>query len=338
MDFESRSVSMEILDPARGFQSARLEVEQRWDPLTGQGCRLLPPLNLFPPAEEEVIDALTRAAAGCPFCPERVEVVTPKFPEAVIGAGRLRRGEALLFPNLHPYARYSSVAVFSPRRHLLPLTEMNPRLVGDNLATQVAFARAVTGYEPEAPWVSVNANHLPPSGSSVLHPHTQGTVHPFPTTMQRLLSELPADRLTDYIATERAEGRRYLGSTGTVDWVVSFAPSGPAELRAVLSEVCSPEQLDEERVAELAYGIATALTFYAELGFSSYNMALYGTPSDEPGSGAAGRAMLLRMVCRSNPRPWYRSDVMWLERLHGDAAVDIWPEDVADRAGDRFRR
>jgi galactose-1-phosphate uridylyltransferase len=341
MDFERRSVSMEILDPARGFQPVRLQLEQRWDPLTGQGCRLLPLLpllNLFPPAEGDLTSMVTRAAGSCPFCPERVEVVTPRFPEAMIAAGRLRRGEALLFPNLHPYARYSSVAVFSPRRHLLPLTEMTPQLVGDNLAAQVAFARAVTGHDPEARWVSVNANHLPPSGSSVLHPHTQGTAHPFPTTMQRLLSELPADRLTDYIAAERATGRRYLGSTGTVDWVVSFAPSGPAELRAVLSDIRSPEQLGEERVAELASGIATALTFYAELGFSSYNMALYGTPSDAADSDPEGRAMLLRMVCRSNPRPWYRSDVMWLERLHGDAAVDIWPEEIADRAGDRFRR
>jgi galactose-1-phosphate uridylyltransferase len=251
----------------------------------------------------------------------------------LIGPGRVKRGEALLFPNLHPYARYSSVAVFSPRRHLLPLAEMTPTLVGDNLGAQVEFARAVGRYDAEALWVSLNANHLPPSGSSVLHPHTQGSIHPFPTAMQRLLSELPADALVDYIAAERAAGRRYLGSTGTVAWVTSFAPAGPAELRAVLAGAGSPEQLDDERVAELGSGIATALNFYAELGFSSYNLALYGTPSE-----AAEPAMLLRMVCRSNPRPWYRSDVMWLERLHGDAAVDIWPEDIADRAGDRFRR
>lgn len=308
-------------------------MEQRWDPLTGQGCRLLPSLNLFPPAEGGLAEMVMCAAAGCPFCADRIEVVTPMFAEGIVAGGRLRRGEALLFPNLHPYARYSSVAVFSPLRHWLPLAELSPALVADNLAVQVAFARMVTRHDPETPWVSVNANHLPPSGSSVLHPHTQGSVHPFPTAMQRLLANLPADWLTDYVAAERRAGERYLGSTGTVEWIVSFAPTGPAELRAVVPGVGSPEELSEDQVAELGHGVATALTFYAELGFASYNLALYGI-----GRSTGRRGMLLRMVCRSNPSPWYRSDVMWLERLHGETAVDLWPEDVADRAGERFRR
>lgn len=337
MEFERRSVSMEILDPARDFRPATLPVEQRWDPLTGQGCRLLPSLDLFPAADPSVADMVVGAAAGCPFCPDRIEAVTPKFPDHLLSAGRLRRGEALLFPNLHPYARYSSVAVFSPRRHFLPLEEMTPTLVADNLAVEVAFARAVVEQDDEQLWVSVNANHLPPSGSSVLHPHTQGSVHPYPTTMQRLLAALPPGSLADYVAAERSTGRRYLGGTGTVEWIVSFAPVGPAELRAVLPGVTSPHQLHEDQVAELGAGIATALTFYAELGFASYNLALYGTASGT-GTGPRQDGMLLRTVCRSNPRPWYRSDVMWLERLHNETAVDVWPEDVAERAGDRFRR
>jgi hypothetical protein len=61
-----------------------------------------------------------------PFCPERVESVTPPFP------------------NLHPHARYSSVAVFSPRGHLLPLAEITPTLVADNLSAHIEFVRTVT--------------------------------------------------------------------------------------------------------------------------------------------------------------------------------------------------
>jgi UDPglucose--hexose-1-phosphate uridylyltransferase len=333
MEFERRAVSMEILAPARDFQPLRLDLEQRWDPLTGQGCRLLPPLNLFAPPIDDLGDLVAGSAATCPFCPERVEVVTPRFPPDVIPDGRLHQGEAVLFPNLHPYARYSSVAVFSPHRHLLPLADMTPTLVADNLAVQVRFAREVTGYDPATPWVSVNANHLPPSGSSLLHPHTQGSVHPFPTAAQRSVADLPVERFREYVDAERAAGERYLGSTGTIDWLAAFAPAGPAELRAVLFGAGSPQHLDDARVAELGYGIATALNLYAELGFTSYNMALYGAPD-----GHREPVLLLRMVCRSNPRPWYRSDVMWLERLHGEAAVDVWPEHVAERAGDRFVR
>jgi galactose-1-phosphate uridylyltransferase len=332
VEFERRSVSMEIRDPAQGFRSVTVRFEQRWDPLTGQGSRLLPSAGLFPAGDAGAADMLEAARASCPFCPDRVERVTPLFPERILPEGRLRQGEALLFPNLHPYARYSSVAVFSPRRHLLPLAEMTPSVVADNLAVQVTFARAVAQHDAEPLWVSVNANHLPPSGSSVLHPHTQGSAHPFPTSMQRQVAALPAGTLLDYAAAERAVQRRYLGSTGMVEWMVSFAPIGPAELRAVVPGVASPELLEEDQVAELGSGIATALMFYAELGFASYNLALYGT-----GPAAGQDAMLLRMVCRSNPTPWYRSDVMWLERLHGETAVDVWPEDVAERAGDRFR-
>ena len=35
--------------------------------------------------------------------------------------------------------------------------------------------------------------------------------------------------------------------------------------------------------------------------------------------------------------PFYRSDVAWLDRLHGESAVDLAPEDLADRASGRFR-
>jgi UDPglucose--hexose-1-phosphate uridylyltransferase len=337
MEFERRTVTMDILDPAAGYRPARLTLEQRWDPLTGQGCRLLPALNLFPPAEVDIGEIAPGSQAHCPFCPDKVESVTPRFPATILPQGRLRRGETVLFPNLHPYAAYSSVAVFSPRRHLLPLAELTPTLVGDNLAAQVEFVQAVTQADQQTRWASVNANHLPPSGRSVLHPHTQGSVHPYPTGLQRLLAALPPERFRDYVAAERAEGRRYLGNTGTVHWLAAFAPAGPAELRAVLFGASSPQHLTEDRVRELADGIATALTFYAELGFASYNLALYGTPEQGAGAQPADRAMLLRMLCRSNPRPWYRSDVMWLERLHGDAAVDLWPEDIAEQAGGRFR-
>jgi hypothetical protein len=44
------------------------------------------------------------------------------------------------------------------------------------------------------------------------------------------------------------------------------------------------------------------------------------------------------MMCRSNPKPFYRSDATWLERLHWEAAVDISPERLAEQAAGRFGR
>ncbi len=62
-------------------------------------------------------------------------------------------------------------------------------------------------------------------------------------------------------------------------------------------------------------------------------LALYGAPADR-----VEYPLNLRMVLRSNVAPLYRSDVTWLERLHHELATDVLPEDLGERAGDRFRR
>ena len=68
---------------------------------------------------------------------------------------------------------HNSVSVYSPALHFLPLDAITGDLVSNNLATQVAFARAVLKADPDSTWVSVIANHMLPSGSSVFHPHLQ---------------------------------------------------------------------------------------------------------------------------------------------------------------------
>src|SRR5919197_3276394 len=232
MEFRRSVLDGEILDPERGFEPRELRVEVREDPLTGHTARRLPPAGLLPPQDPDELRALgERTRAGCPFCPERVEAATPKLPAEIAPEGRIRRGEALLFPNLLPYARFSSVSVYSPDRHVLALDELTPRLVADNLAAQVAWARVCVQADPSAGWVSINANHMLPSGSSIFHPHLQGAANPTPTTMQRLLREVPASRFRDYLEHERTEGVRYLGALDRVEWLASLAPVGPCQLR-----------------------------------------------------------------------------------------------------------
>jgi hypothetical protein len=71
MEFKRQTATMDILDPAAGYQPARLTLEQRWDPLTGQGCRLLPPLNLFPPAEVDIGEIAPGPRRTAPAFPTR---------------------------------------------------------------------------------------------------------------------------------------------------------------------------------------------------------------------------------------------------------------------------
>jgi UDPglucose--hexose-1-phosphate uridylyltransferase len=333
MQLRSEVLRGEILHPAREFRATATSVEVRWDPLTGHAARLLTATSgaLFPAADPVALAGLAeRTRAGCPFCPERIEQATPKLPPALWPQGRIRRGRAVLFPNLLAYAPHASVSVYAPELHTLGLTELTSGLVADNLATQVAWLGAVARHDPAARWTSVNANHLPPSGGSLFHPHLQGAANPVPTTYQRLLAELPAERFADYLATERRLRVRHLGGSGRVPWLAAFAPAGPAELRALIPGVASPAELDQDLLAELGWGVATALGLYAELGFASFNLALYGLPPGHP--------LLLRMLCRQNPLPFYRSDVTYLERLHWEAAVDVVPEQLTERAAGRFRR
>ncbi len=125
---------------------------------------------------------------------------------------------------------------------------------------------------------------------------------------------------------------RFLGNSGQVQWLVSFAPIAPAELRAFVPGLASPAELGDDLIAELAHGLAATLNAYADMGYESFNLAMYGAPP-----GTVGYPLNLRIACRSNLKPFYRSDSTFLERLHWEAAVDLVPEDVAERVRDRFR-
>ena len=331
MDFSSELLTAEMIDPGTG-EPVRAAIEVRTDPLTGHSSRILPDRGLMPASDFDLAEFAEQTRPSCPFCPDRIGRLTPKLPPAICPEGRIVRGEAILFANLHAYSSHSAVSVYSPRLHYLPVGGLTRRLLADNLATQVAHAQAVTAAEPQSRWVSINANHMLPSGSSLFHPHMQGIVDSQPTTMQRLLADVPPERFGAYLAAERRGGERWLGDTGHVQWVASYAPIAPAELRAFVPGIGSPEQLTGELTDELAHGLALALGGYAEMGFESFNLALYGAPQ-----GTTGYPLNLRLACRSNVRPLYRSDSTFLERLHWEGAVDLAPENVARLLGDRFR-
>jgi UDPglucose--hexose-1-phosphate uridylyltransferase len=331
MEFSRHVLTAEMLEPGTE-RVVRTPVEVRVDPLTGHSSRILPERGLMPANDFDLAAFARENQPRCPFCPERIDSLTPKLPAAIHPDGRITRGEAVLFANLHAYSSHSVVSVYSPRLHYLPLEEMTERLMADNLLTQVAHAVAVMSADPEARWASINANHMLPSGSSLFHPHLQGVVDSQPTTLQRMLAEVPAERFDDYLQTERRAGERYLVDTGRVEWLVSFAPIAPAELRAFIRGISSPVELDADLVVELAGGLVRALNAYAEMGFESFNLAVYGAPP-----GLDTYPLNLRVACRSNLSPFYRSDSTFLERLHWEGAIDLSPETVAERIGSRFR-
>src|SRR5215472_8123661 len=131
-------LTAEMIDPGTG-ELVRTTVDVRRDPLTGHGSRILPERGLMPANDFDLAAFARENQPRCPFCPERIDSMTPRLPPAIHEDGRIVCGEAVLFPNLHAYSSHSCVSVYSPRLHYLPLEHMTDRLVADNLAAQVSY-------------------------------------------------------------------------------------------------------------------------------------------------------------------------------------------------------
>ena len=119
----------------------RCEVEVRWDPLTGHSSRIVKGVKLLPASSFDLEAFAKETQENCFFCAGRVEQATPQLSPAIHRDGRIQRGGAMLFPNIVTYSQYSSVAIYPPDLHYLPLEEMTPRLVADNFRAQVEFGR-----------------------------------------------------------------------------------------------------------------------------------------------------------------------------------------------------
>ncbi|MCX5731873.1 MAG: hypothetical protein NTY18_11115, partial [Deltaproteobacteria bacterium] len=159
-------------DPRRGFALTDVQSEIRYDPLTGESCRICHfSLPSAPPPDIAAIAAARRAS--CPFCPERVTTVTPRFPEPLVPGGRFRRGEAVVFPNLFPYDDLSAVLVPGPE-HLVDAGDVPESLVVSGIAAARDFLAATIPRLGKGDLFGlVTWNHMPPAGGTQLHPHMQ---------------------------------------------------------------------------------------------------------------------------------------------------------------------
>src|SRR5258708_27932786 len=97
--FERREKVARYLDPRAAFAEAAVACEIRRDPLTGRSGRVAHVLGVQ--AQPVAFDPLIEAShLGCPFCPERVFAVTPRFPEEATPAPRIPPRPTLLVPHL----------------------------------------------------------------------------------------------------------------------------------------------------------------------------------------------------------------------------------------------
>ncbi len=331
IEFEERDLEAMVPDLAAGGAWTPTVLRWRRDPLTGAGARILTGVKLQPPTRPE-LGELTAKPAFCPFDAEHLETATFPFPPEVAAEGRIRFGRAVVVPNVMAYATHSAVGIYDPERHFLDLEDLTPAVVGDALTAMVAHARAVRRVDPAAVWSSVNANYLPPSGASLVHPHLQSSHDSCGLTGQRLLAERSGawsdegGSYWDALVEQETDGPRWVGATGRVAWLAPFAPSGFHEVWAVVPGAADITELTEEDTGALGRGLSQVLAAYGTWNLASFNFALIG---GGPQAREHGYHVVLKVVSRSNPQPFYRSDSTYFERLYGEALIDLSPEEVA---------
>jgi galactose-1-phosphate uridylyltransferase len=338
IQFRCKSLLSRFQNPGDEAYSER-KLQVRFDPLLGTSARIAEGVKLQTSADAALV-SFRAPDPNCPFCAERIDKVTPRIAKEITPTGRIRVGDTVLFPNLVPYSRYAAVAVFTTR-HWLDIRGFTPALIVDNLAASLDYIRAVTKVDADARFCAYNINYLYPSGGSLPHPHSQVYVDPFPTSMMRMQHASVTAYWhangrcfwNDLVSEETERAERTISRDGPIVWMTPFAPIGFNEVRAVLCERATILDLSSADVQMLASGISRVLAWYDSIGYNSFNLALY---SGELGNDSADRVNLT-MVTRTAMTPFYRSDSMYLERLHWEAALDRTPEDVAADVREYFR-
>src|SRR5271169_269111 len=285
--FERSGSSVEILNPLKDFNGDIQNIEFRKDPLLGHTSVYNPYLKekvkfFFGDNDPELVNKLIdESAKKCFFCGPAIEKYTPKYPPDILPEGRLRIGEAVLFPNLYPIGKYHSVIVLS-NAHFLRLAEFTPGITENGLVAAQQFVNLVYKKEPATLFVAVNANYLFSAGATLVHPHLQMLITPSPYSYHERLIDSCSSYYHSYGSCyfldlkekEREIDERYIAQKGGWHWLAAFAPVGNNEIIAIHEESSDFGLLTSDDLKDLAFGISKVLLFYEGLGHLSYNYTI----------------------------------------------------------------
>jgi UDPglucose--hexose-1-phosphate uridylyltransferase len=339
LDFARQEKITRYLDPRQDFAEVQIRCEVRRDPLTGRSGRVahVAGFQLHPVDLRQMIEA---SRANCPFCPENVLRVTPKFPHDLVPRERVQRGETVLFPNLAPYDEYSAVAALS-REHYIPMDGFSPELLGSALSACQDYFRAVQRH-PRADYGLVFWNYLPASGGTQIHPHFQ--LFATDTPGNALEDELAASLRyvaaagrpywADLVDAEERLGERAIAHGARSVWLADFV--GQSVLADVL--VLFPERrtlldLDAEALDEFCRGLVQTLRRWQSQGIYSFNFAWFPATPDREDFWLHAR---LSPRVFLTPRLW-GPDASALQHLYREHFMVQTPEAAAAALRDALR-
>lgn len=320
-------------DPTKNFELNEVDSEKRYDPLTGKMVRIFPFRKIGFPRHDWTPFVEESRKRFCPFCPEVIEKTTPRFPEDLMPGGRLRVGDAVLVPNLHPFEVHTGVVVMTPV-HYLSMSDITPRIMADSIRAGLQYLKIVADKDPlNARFSSVNWNYMPYAGGSLIHPHMQVFSGADPSCLDGEMVRSAAGYFNDHgsnywhdlVEAEKRDGQRYLGSTGGIEWLATFAPLAMCDVTAVLLNCPTFRQVTEDHINQLTRGMKNIISYYDSVNIPAFNMAMYFAGDDDKGF-----CCTVKIVGRYTLFPLVGSDVSHMQMLHHDPWTLHLPEVMAE--------
>jgi galactose-1-phosphate uridylyltransferase len=311
-----------FLDPFNSFNAGGRECEIRTNPLTGRNTRIL----FFPERAlpEPNIDELKKRDTGfCPFCPENIEKITPKFNPELFAKERYSAGEAVCFPNASPYDENGAVTVIT-KKHFVLSDEFTENMLKDAFSCCVDYLIDVKKKQAAAVYQSINWNYLPAAGSSILHPHLQVTASSVPTNyyndVLKTIELSGKNIFIDLVNTEISDDERFLSRDKYFSWMIAFAPEGVFDLTAISHDYFEPKELTGGRLDELVKNILKTIAFIRSYNILSFNMSLFFLPGDE------SFIPHMKICPRTNVPPLDTSEINYMKMLHKEPMTTLKPE------------
>ena len=345
--FEKVVREAELLSPLLGFKPAVHPIEFRKDPLTNRWCRInIERAKRVKQAKAKGTMDLTKiveeSRTKCFFCPENLEKTTPMFPD-YFPVRRMKVGAACLFPNLFPFGEFHAVGVFSGD-HYLPPDQFSPKLLEDCFRVCLEYFKFIYSKCPDIKYCMINWNCLPPAAASIIHPHVQilADYKPTPQVNELIKASMEyhnrneSNYWLDLIETERKNGERWIGETGSVAWLTSFAPQGNREVMAIFSDgVSTLIRMSESNLKGFCEGLSKVLKGYHEMGVGSFNMSVFSGPNDRDLSDYY--LLNAKLISRPNFEPFYTGDDGFMEKFHHEPIIEARPEDIAEKLRNYFQ-
>lgn len=328
MEFKKITKISKLLDPFQNFIYSEKTSEVRFDPLTGLTTRILD----FPVKQlqkEDLTDIAEKTKGFCPFCPEMIDTITPKFDPALLPNERYTRGEAVCFPNAFPYDENGAVTVIS-HAHYIPIENFSAGLIADALVCSIEYLADVAKKQPDAVYQSINWNFLPLAGSSIIHPHLQVMASSTPTnyytgvlsSLERYRKHCHSDFWTDLVEEEKSIGERFIKTADGTSWLIAFAPMGIFDVLGIPRNVRKPEDVTIPCAEAIASSLTDILRFIGTLNMHSFNMAFYFVTDNGIFSPH------IRLCPRISLPPLATSEINYMKMLHSESLSTMKPEDV----------